>query len=128
MNLDSIGEWIRTHYTNKVIPEMDGQEVTLFGWVQEVRDLGGIRFIILQDREGTIQITIPKKRISPEVLAKSDLLQKRFSIAAKGTVKKTNMTPRGIEVIPNDIKILSSATPQLPIDITGKLQPTLKHV
>jgi nondiscriminating aspartyl-tRNA synthetase len=120
MNLDSIGEWIRTHYTSKVTPEIDGQEVTLFGWVQEIRDLGGIRFIILQDREGTIQITIPKKRISPEVLGKSDLLQKRFSIAVKGTVKKTNMTPRGIEVIPNEIKILSEATPQLPIDITGK--------
>ena len=63
---------------------MDGQEVTLFGWVQEIRDLGGIRFIILQDREGTIQITIPKKRIAPEVLGKSDLVQKRFSLAVKG--------------------------------------------
>jgi aspartyl-tRNA synthetase len=82
--------------------------------------LGGIRFIILQDREGTIQITIPKKRIPPEVLGKSDLLQKRFSIAVKGTVKKTNMTPRGIEVIPNEIKIFSTAIEQLPLDITGK--------
>jgi nondiscriminating aspartyl-tRNA synthetase len=120
MNLDSIGEWIRTHYTSKVTPQTDGQEVTLFGWVQEIRDLGGIRFIILQDREGTIQITIPKKRSPPEVLGKSDLLQKRFSIAVKGTVKKTNMTPRGIEVIPNEIKIFSTAIEQLPLDITGK--------
>jgi nondiscriminating aspartyl-tRNA synthetase len=120
MNLDSIGEWIRTHYTSQVTPQIDGQEVTLFGWVQEVRDLGGIRFVILQDREGTIQITIPKKRIPPEVLAKSDLLQKRFSVAVKGTVKKTNMTPRGVEVIPNVIKIFGTATEQLPIDITGK--------
>ena len=120
MNLDSIGGWIRTYYTSNVTPEIDGQEVTLFGWVQEIRDLGGIRFIILQDREGTIQITIPKKRIPPEVLGKSDLLQKRFSIAVKGTVKKTNMTPRGIEVIPNEIKIFSTAVEQLPLDITGK--------
>ena len=120
MNLDSMGDWIRTHYTSNVTPEVDGQEVTLFGWVQEIRDLGGIRFIILQDREGTIQITIPKKRIAPEVLGKSDLLQKRFSLAVKGTVKKTNMTPRGIEVIPSAIKIFSTATEQLPIDITGK--------
>ncbi len=120
MNLDSVGDWTRTHYTGNVTPEMDGQEVTVFGWVQEIRDLGGIRFIILQDRAGTIQITIPKKRIAPEVLGKSDLLQKRFSLAVKGTVKKTNMTPRGIEVIPNAIKIFSTATEQLPIDITGK--------
>ena len=82
--------------------------------------LGGIRFIILQDREGTIQLTIPKKRIAPEVLAKSDLLQKRFSLGVKGNVKKTNMTPRGIEVIPTAIKIFNVATEQLPIDITGK--------
>ena len=120
MKLDSIDGWIRTHYASDVATEMDGQEVTLFGWVQEIRDLGGIRFIIFQDREGTIQITIPKKRIAPEVLAKSDLLQKRFSLAVRGTVKKTNMTPRGIEVIPLEIKILSEATAQLPIDITGK--------
>jgi len=120
MNLDSIDDWTRSHYTSAITLEIDGQEVTLFGWVQEIRDLGGIRFIILQDREGTIQITIPKKRIAPEVLAKSDLLQKRFSLAVKGVVKKTNMTPRGIEVIPSGIKVLSTATEQLPIDITGK--------
>jgi nondiscriminating aspartyl-tRNA synthetase len=120
MNLDSIGEWVRTHYTNQVAPELDGQEVTLFGWVQDIRDLGGIRFIIFQDREGTVQITIPKKRLPPEVVAKSDVLQKRFSFAVKGTVKKTTMTPRGIEIIPNAIKVLSDATEQFPIDITGK--------
>lgn len=120
MNLDSIGDWIRTHYTSNITPENDGQEVTIFGWVQDIRDLGGIRFIIMQDHEGTIQLTIPKKRIQPEVLAKSDLLQKRFAIGVKGTVKKTNITPRGIELIPNAIKIFNAATEQLPIDITGK--------
>jgi nondiscriminating aspartyl-tRNA synthetase len=120
MNLDSIGDWIRTHYSCQVTPDVDGKEVTLFGWVQDIRDLGGIRFIILQDREGTIQLTIPKKRIAPEVLEKSDLLQKRFSFGVKGNVKKTNMTPRGIEVIPTAIRIFNLATAQLPIDITGK--------
>ncbi len=120
MNLDSIGDWVRSNYTNQVSPDLDGKEVTLFGWVQEVRDLGGLRFIILQDREGTVQITIPKKSVSPEVLAKSDLLQKRFSFAVRGTVKKTNMTKRGVEVIPIEIKVFSTATEQLPIDITGK--------
>ena len=120
MNLDSIGEWVRTHYTSQVTPELDSKEVILFGWVQEVRDLGGIRFIIIQDREGTLQLTIPKKRVDPEVLTKSDCLQKRFALAVRGTVKKTNMTTRGIEVIPTAIKILNTATDQLPIDITGK--------
>jgi aspartyl-tRNA synthetase len=120
MKLDFIGDWRRTHYSVDVKPEMDGSEVTLFGWVQEIRDLGGIRFIILQDREGTIQITIPRKKVTSEVLSKSDIIQKRYSIGVKGTVKKTEVTPRGVEVIPKEIKIFGTATAQLPIDITGK--------
>jgi len=120
VKLDSLGDWARTHYSSDVTPAIDGTEVTLFGWVQEIRDLGGIRFIIMQDREGTIQITIPKKKVAPEVLSKSDALQKRYSLGVKGVVKKTTMTPRGIEVVPNAIKLLGTATAQLPIDITGK--------
>jgi len=120
MKLDALGDWVRTCYSADVTPSMDGNEVTLFGWIKEIRDLGGIRFIILQDREGTIQITIPRKKVSAEVLSKSDCLQKRYSVGVKGTVKKTTMSPRGIEVVPKEIKIFNTAATQLPIDITGK--------
>jgi aspartyl-tRNA synthetase len=126
MNLDSIGDWRRTHYSVDVKPEMDGGEVTLFGWVQEIRDLGALRFVILQDREGTIQVTVLRKKVSSEVLSKSDALQKRFSIGVKGTVKKTNMTPRGVEVLPKEIRIFNTAIPELPIDITGKTPANLE--
>ena len=120
MKLDSIGDWRRTHYSVDVKPELDGQEVALFGWVQEIRDLGGIRFVILQDREGTIQVTVPRKKVSSEVLSKSDALQKRYAIGVKGVAKKTEMTLRGVEVIPKDIRIFSTAALRLPIDVTGK--------
>ena len=120
MKPEVLADWKQTHHTIDVTPDMNGAEVTLFGWVQEIRDLGGIRFVILQDREGTLQITIPKKKVNPEVLSKSDALQRRFCIAVKGTVKETKMTPRGIEVIPNQIKILNTAVEQLPLDVTGK--------
>ncbi len=120
MKLDSIDDWVRTNFIGSITPELDNQEITIFGWVQEIRDLGGIRFIILQDSQGTIQVTLPKKRINPEVLSKSELLQRRFAVAIKGIVKKTSMTSRGIELIPSQIKILNTASEQLPIDITGK--------
>ncbi len=126
MKLDSIGDWRRTHYSADVRPELDGQEVTLFGWVQEIRDLGGIRFIILQDREGTVQITVPRKKVCSEVLSKANSLQKRYSIGVKGVVKKTEITPRGVEVIPKEIRIFSTASPQLPIDIIGKVPAKLE--
>jgi len=125
MKLDSLGDWRRTHYSVDVKPELDGQEVTLFGWVQEIRDLGGIRFIILQDREGTVQLTVPRKKVSSEVLSKANALQKRYSIGVRGVAKKTDITPRGVEVIPKEIKIFSTASPQLPIDITGKVSAKL---
>jgi aspartyl-tRNA synthetase (EC 6.1.1.12) len=126
MRLDAIGGWRRTHYTVDVKRELDGQEVTLFGWVQEIRDLGGIIFIILQDREGTVQITIPRKKVSAEVLMKAEALQKRYGIGVKGVVKRTEITPRGIEVIPKEIKIFNTAAQKLPIDITGKVPAKLE--
>lgn len=126
MKLDSIGNWCRTHCSVEVKPDMDGDKVTIFGWVQEIRDLGGVRFIILQDREGTIQITILRGKVSGEVLSKADALQKRYSIGVKGIVKKTDMTPRGVEVIPEEIKIFNTASSQLPIDITGKTPANLE--
>jgi nondiscriminating aspartyl-tRNA synthetase len=120
MKLDSIDDWRRTHYSADVKPDLDGQEVTLFGWVQEIRDLGGIRFIILQDREGTIQVTVLRKKTPIEVVSKSDALQRRYSVGVRGTVKKTDMTPRGVEVLPKEIKILGTASRELPIDICDK--------
>lgn len=120
MKLDSIGDLTRTHFSNDITAELDGEKVILNGWVQEKRDLGGILFIILQDRSGTIQITIPKKKVSNEVLIKSDLIQKRYCISISGIVKKTKMSPRGVEVIPDEIRVLGTATAKLPIDITGK--------
>lgn len=126
MNLDPINDWRRTHYSVDVRPEMDGNEVVLSGWVQEIRDLGALRFIILQDREGTIQVTVLRKKVDAEVLPKADALQKRYSIGVKGIVKKTNMTPRGVEVIPNQIKIFGTASAQLPIDVTGKTPANLE--
>ncbi|MCW4025797.1 MAG: aspartate--tRNA(Asn) ligase [Candidatus Bathyarchaeota archaeon] len=120
MKFDSIGDWTRTHYSANLTPELDGKDVTLFGWIQDIRNLGALSFLILQDRTGTAQVTILKKKASPEVLSKVESLQKRYSLAVKGTVKKTNMTSRGIEIIPQEIKLLSSASQQLPLDITGK--------
>ena len=126
VKVDPVGDWHRTNYSAEIKPEMDGQEVTLFGWVQEIRDLGSLRFIILQDREGTVQVTVLKKKASGEVLSKSDILQKRYSVGVKGFVKKTDMTPRGIEVIPKEIKVFSTAESQLPIDVTGKTPANLE--
>jgi len=120
MKLDELGSWRRTHFTSEIKPKLDGSTVTVFGWVKEIRDLGGIKFIILQDREGTVQITVPKKKVSEGVLEKIDMLQTQYAIGVKGIVKKTEITPRKVEIIPEEIKILGLAKHPLPLDVTGK--------
>jgi len=120
MEIDQMGDWRRTHYSTDVKPDLDEKEVIVLGWVQDIRDLGGIRFIILQDKEGTIQITILRSKIGKEVARKADSLQRQYSIGVKGTVKKTKQTPRGVEIVPSEIRILGIAQYPLPLDVTGR--------
>lgn len=120
MELDPLADWRKTQYTTDIKPELDGTEVIVLGWVQEIRDLGAIKFIILQDRKGTVQITIPKKKARKEILEKANSLQTQYCIGVKGIVKKTKMTQRGFEIIPTKIRILGIAQHPLPLDVTGK--------
>ncbi|MGQ9460359.1 MAG: aspartate--tRNA(Asn) ligase [Candidatus Bathyarchaeaceae archaeon] len=120
MKTDKLGDWRRTHYSTDIKPELDGKEVLVLGWVQDIRDLGGIRFIILQDKEGTVQITIPRDKASSRVTKKADALQRQFSVGVKGTVKKMEKAPGGAEIIPSEIRVLGIARQPLPLDITGR--------
>jgi len=120
MKPDELGDWRRTHYSSNITRELSGKEVVIFGWVVDIRDLGGLRFLILQDREGTVQITVPRKKVNPQVLAKSEVLQRQYSLGIRGTVKATDMTPRGVEIVPSEIRILGIAQQPLPLDVSGR--------
>ncbi len=121
MKLDQMGDWRRTHYSNEVKPELSGKEVVVLGWVRDIRDLGGIRFVILQDKNGIVQITIPRGKVNKEVLEKADALQRQYSIGVKGTVKKMEKAPGGAEITPSEIRIFAVAKHPLPLDITGRI-------
>jgi aspartyl-tRNA synthetase len=120
MKQDQLGDWRRTHYSNEIKPELDGKEVIVFGWVQDIRDLGGIRFLILQDREGTLQITIPLRKVNQQIVKKAESVQRQYSIGVRGVVKRTEITPRKVEIIPLEIRILGVARHPLPLDVTGR--------
>jgi len=120
MKIDKMGDWRRTHYSADIGPELDGQEVVVFGWVQEIRDLGGLRFLILQDKNGKVQITIHRHKVASEVVEKAESLQKQYSIGIKGTVKKMGKAPGGAEIVPNEMRIFAVSKQPLPLDITGR--------
>lgn len=108
-------------YSNEITLENDGSEVRIAGWVHEIRDLGGLRFILLRDRVGLVQVTLPKKFVSKEVFETSSRLSKESVISVTGKVKAEKKAPNGYEVIPEKIEILSLAAAPLPLDPTGKV-------
>ncbi|MBW6518071.1 MAG: aspartate--tRNA(Asn) ligase [ANME-2 cluster archaeon] len=118
-------EFRRTHYTSQVTREMDGQTVKLAGWVHEIRDLGGIMFLILRDREGMAQLTMFKKTINPQVLEMAKSLSRESVILVEGSVKLEAKAPGGYELVPSRINLLNPAQSPLPMDTTGKVNAEL---
>jgi len=73
-------------YAGRVREEHIGQEITLKGWVARRRDLGGLIFIDLRDREGIMQLVINPEKISAEVMATAESLRSEFVIEVTGQV------------------------------------------
>lgn len=115
----------RTHYSTQITPGMDKCTVTITGWVHEIRDLGGIAFLVVRDREGLAQVTLFKKAMEQEVLDTVKGLSRESVVSVTGTIQKMAQAPNGYEVIPKDITVLSHAASPLPMDTTGKVDADL---
>jgi nondiscriminating aspartyl-tRNA synthetase len=118
---EPIGDERRTHFTDEVTTKIIGREVVLMGWVHILRDKGKIKFLILRDEHGTTQITIPQKKVPPEVFEKAGLLKPETAIAVRGRVVEAKQVESGVETIPDEIRILNTSE-RLPIDVVeGKV-------
>ena len=76
----------RSMYAGRVRKEHVGQEVTLKGWVARRRDLGGLIFIDLRDREGIMQLVINPETVAAEVMATAESLRSEFVLEVTGKV------------------------------------------
>lgn len=76
----------RSMYAGRVREEHIGQEITLKGWVGRRRDLGGLIFIDLRDREGIMQLVINPEKVSAGVMATAESLRSEFVIEVTGQV------------------------------------------
>lgn len=103
----------RTNYCGLIDQEYIGKQITVKGWIHRRRDLGGLIFFDIRDREGLLQVVI-----EPESTCFSKCLEIRheFVVEVQGIVRarpnpnheiKTGL----VEVVANDINILNSATP-----------------
>ena len=101
---------------------MDGKEVTLAGFAHETRDLGGIAFLVLRDRKGLAQITLVKKLLGKELFKSARTISRESVVVVRGNVKAEPKAPRGYEILPTEIKVLSAAQVPLPLDPTEKVE------
>ena len=111
---------MRTDYCGKINASYIGQEVTLCGWVNKRRDLGGLIFIDLRDREGLVQVVFDPDL--PEVQALANTLRAEFCIKLTGTVRarpegqvNKQMTTGEVEILGTGLEIFNKSA-VLPLD------------
>ena len=118
-----LGDWRRTH-TNGALGTGDiGRDVTLMGWVQGRRDLGGLIFIDLRDRTGVTQIVFNPQEAA-EAAAVASAVRNEYVLAVRGLVaarpagtENPRVATGAIEVRAREVRVLNPAdTPPLPID------------
>jgi aspartyl-tRNA synthetase len=116
----------RTHHCNELRAEHIGQRATLAGWLDVRRDLGGLIFIELRDREGRTQVVFNPAG-SPELAERAHALRSEFVLGVTGTVARRpagTENPRlatgAVELIAETLEVLNPAeTPPFPLDDPG---------
>ena len=109
-------------YTADATP---GDTVTVAGWVHELRDLGGIAFLIVRDTSGKIQVKLEKDEMDDELVETGLDVARESVVKVVGDVKEEPRAPTGVEVVPTGIEVIAEAETQLPLDPSGKVDAEL---
>lgn len=102
----------------KDLKKYTGSEISVCGFVQAIRDQGGIKFLILRDVSGIAQVVVLKSE--KETFDSISELSLESVIEVLGSVKEEKQAPEGYEIKAKSIKILSHAKPELPIPVVEK--------
>ena len=110
-------------YIKEALKKSGNVEIT--GWVHDKRDLGKIRFLILKDITGRLQVTGLKDKTDKEVYGLMDKITNESVIKVVGNIKDSNQAPGGKEIIPDKIEIIAKAEQPLPIDVSDRSKTEL---
>jgi len=103
----------------ETITEKDeGKKVTIAGWLYDSRDLGKVRFVIMRDITGEIQVTAHKDKVDEKVFSLMAKTSRESVVVVKGVVKKSARAPGGREIVPETFEVLAEAKDPLAIDVT----------
>ncbi|MFS9237759.1 aspartate--tRNA ligase [Streptococcus parasanguinis] len=104
----------RSMYAGRVREEHIGTRITLKGWVSRRRDLGGLIFIDLRDREGIMQLVINPETVSAEVMATAESIRSEYVVEVTGLVEareqaNPNLPTGAVELKVEAITVLNTA-------------------
>ena len=104
----------RSMYAGRVREEHVGTHITLKGWVSRRRDLGGLIFIDLRDREGIMQLVINPETVSAEVMATAESIRSEYVLEVTGLVEareqaNPNLPTGAVELKVEAITVLNTA-------------------
>src|SRR5262247_2949481 len=99
----------RTHHCNELRPAHIGQTVTLNGWVHSRRDLGGVIFIDVRDREGRTQTVFDPSDLSPEIFERASSLRSESVISVTGKVRRRPSGTDNPKIASGEIEIAAIA-------------------
>jgi aspartyl-tRNA synthetase len=103
--LDSNEEMKRTHHCNELRPSHIGQIVTLSGWVHSRRDLGGLIFIDIRDREGRTQTVFDPSDLSPELFTQAAALRSECVVSITGKVRQRPAGTNNSKILTGEIEV-----------------------
>ncbi|MEF8847610.1 MAG: aspartate--tRNA(Asn) ligase [Candidatus Thermoplasmatota archaeon] len=115
----------RSHYSRDITKENHGDIVNVAGWIEEIRNLGSIAFIILRDKKGTLQVTVLKKE-EEELFNELVDLPRESVVSVKGLCKSSDQARNNYEVIPKEVGVLSRSATPLPLGVVDKVEAEME--
>ena len=116
-------------YTRKcgeLASEDNDSTQSLCGWLQDVRNLGGIAFLTLRDRTGLAQITLLKKKVGEDNFKDWTNISRESVICVEGTVKSNKEAPGGVEILPDSLTLINEAKTPLPLGVIDKIDSEIE--
>jgi aspartyl-tRNA synthetase len=96
------------------------------GWVEEIRNIGSIKFIKLHTVEEDLQITLKKEEVDRQLFDSIDKITRQSAIIVEGDIRENKEAPGGKEIIPKKIEVVGLSEVPLPLDPSGKTPAELE--
>jgi nondiscriminating aspartyl-tRNA synthetase len=118
---EDMGKLRRTHYSSQINSSLHDNEVITMGWVSSIRDHGNIQFVTITDMYGDIQVVAKRKECTERLFDQIQQLKEHTTLAIRGKVRSQKKVPRGVEVVPLELKVFSTAKKAAPFMVQSKM-------